>query len=157
MFGRTENSVEIIDGQLLHNGNSLYWEVSWYFTNLLLFYKVSNSRVKLQCCLFQDVRKQKDTKLSDCQNVINRNNSGQRDTYFALSKTHDGDNHILHFFLILDFIHFLLLFNLAYKKSLRNSLPSQAKPPCTQINRINQGHFILKNKKITTLQSYHDL
>lgn len=23
MFGRTENSVEIIDGQLLHNGNSL--------------------------------------------------------------------------------------------------------------------------------------
>lgn len=45
MFGRTENSVEIIDGQLLHNGN--YFLLSLYFTNFLLFYKVSNSRVKL--------------------------------------------------------------------------------------------------------------
>ena len=45
MFDRTENSVEIIDGQLLHNGNSLLF--SLYFTNLLLFYKVSNSTVKL--------------------------------------------------------------------------------------------------------------
>ena len=45
MFGRTENSVEIIDGQLLHNGNYLLF--SLYFTNLLLLYNISNSRVKL--------------------------------------------------------------------------------------------------------------